>query len=78
MVLGKLKVSELIFEVPKDYAYPERGVLQLFGRAVTRHEKPAAVAPEEDQKKKKKPWFVYLQGKYEDYFGLYCLLYFFC
>ncbi|KAF4625789.1 hypothetical protein G7Y89_g12372 [Cudoniella acicularis] len=60
---GKLKVSELLFEVPRDHANPERGTLQLFARAVTKHEKSAA-APSEDERRKKdqKPWFVYLQG----------------
>lgn len=60
---GKFRVSELLFEVPKDYANPSRGSLQIFGRAVSRHEKPAAV-PSEDERRKKyqKPWFVYLQG----------------
>lgn len=56
-------MSELIFEVPKDYQYPERGNLQLFARAVTRREEPAASLTEEERRKQlKKPWFVYLQG----------------
>lgn len=62
-VIGKLKVSELLFEVPKDYANPSHGTLQLFARSVTRHEKPAApLTDDEARKKAQKPWFVYLQG----------------
>lgn len=62
-VPGKLKVSELFFEVPRDYANLDHGTLQLFGRSVTRYDEPAAVASEEESKKKsQKPWFVYLQG----------------
>ena len=61
--LGKLKVSELIFEVPRDYGYPDRGHLQLFARSVTRHETPIIPSTEEERRKKsQKPWFVYLQG----------------
>ncbi|EHL03620.1 putative proline iminopeptidase [Glarea lozoyensis 74030] len=49
---GKLRVSELLFEVPKDYTNPERGTIQLFARSVGRHEKPAAVPTEEDRRKR--------------------------
>ncbi|PBP19257.1 alpha/beta-hydrolase [Diplocarpon rosae] len=60
---GKLTVSELFFEVPKDYSNPERGTIQLFGRSVSRNEKPITVISEEERRKKaQKPWFVYLQG----------------
>jgi pimeloyl-ACP methyl ester carboxylesterase len=56
-------VKELIFEVPRDYTFPDRGTLQLFARSVCRFEKPAATPSEEDKKKgEQKPWFVYLQG----------------
>jgi pimeloyl-ACP methyl ester carboxylesterase len=62
-LLGKLKVSELLFEVPKDYGNPSLGTLQLFARSVARYEKPAApLADDELRKKSQKPWFVYLQG----------------
>ncbi len=61
--LGKLKVSELLFEVPRDYANPDRGTLQLFGRSVIRYENPTVPLSEDDRRKKsQKPWFVYLQG----------------
>jgi hypothetical protein len=60
---GKLKVSELLFEVPRDYSNPERGTLQLFGRSVTKYEKAAApLSNEENRKRSYKPWMVYLQG----------------
>lgn len=60
---GKLKVSELLFEVPRDYSNPDRGTLQLFGRSVSKYEKPAAPLSEEEARKKSyKPWMVYLQG----------------
>lgn len=60
---GKLKVSELFFEVPKDYSNPERGTIQLFARSVIKQEKPAAFLSEiERRKEHQKPWFVYLQG----------------
>lgn len=61
-IVGKLKVSELFFEVPKDYAKPDRGHIQLFARSVTRHEKPVIPLSKDEQlKKDQKPWFVYLQ-----------------
>ena len=60
---GKLNVSELLFEVPRDYSNPERGTLQLFGRSVTKYEKPAApLSEDEARKKSSKPWMLYLQG----------------
>jgi len=62
-MLGKLKVSELLFEVPKDYSNPSSGTLQIFARAVARYEKPAAIPLNEEKRKSaQKPWFVYLQG----------------
>lgn len=60
---GKLRVSELFFEVPKDYANPSLGSLRLFARSVVKHETPAVPLSDEEQKKSsQKPWFVYLQG----------------
>ncbi|KAI9877428.1 MAG: hypothetical protein M1830_003913 [Pleopsidium flavum] len=56
---GKLKVSELFFDVPKDYSKPGDGSLRIFARSVERVEKPADGGKEE---KKHLPWFVYLQG----------------
>jgi len=49
--------------VPKDYSNLSSGTIQIFARAVTRHEKPAATPLEEEKRKSlQKPWFVYLQG----------------
>ncbi|KAG9248857.1 Alpha/Beta hydrolase protein, partial [Calycina marina] len=63
LIPGKFKVSELLFEVPKDYSKPSSGSLQIFARSVIRDEKPAAFQLEEDRRKEsQKPWFVYLQG----------------
>lgn len=62
-ITGKLRVSELHFEVPKDHNNPSLGVLQIFARGVTRHEKPAAVFTEDERRKNlQKPYFVFLQG----------------
>ncbi|ESZ99588.1 hypothetical protein SBOR_0033 [Sclerotinia borealis F-4128] len=48
LIPGKLKVSELVFEVPLD---------------VIKHENPVAKPTEEEiRKSSQKPWFVYLQG----------------
>jgi hypothetical protein len=62
-IVGKLKVSELLFEVPRDYSNPDRGTLQLFGRSATKYEKPVAFLSEEENRRKAyRPWMVYLQG----------------
>jgi hypothetical protein len=61
---GKLRVTELVFEVPKDYSETSAGTIQVFARSVTRNEASAAGVLTEDERLKKaqKPWFVYLQG----------------
>jgi pimeloyl-ACP methyl ester carboxylesterase len=60
---GKLVVSELIFQVPKDYSDLSSGEVEIFACSVTRYEKPVAtLTADEQQKKDQKPWFVYLQG----------------
>lgn len=41
-LIGKLKVTEIFFEVPIDYSSPESGRLQLFARTVVKNEKAAA------------------------------------
>ena len=51
--LGKLKVAELLFEVPKDYSKPDAGTLHIFARSVEKAEKP--IDPEEE-KPKLLPW----------------------
>ncbi|KAK0673269.1 Alpha/Beta hydrolase protein [Cercophora samala] len=61
---GGFQVTELFFEVPKNYAHPRDGTIRLFARSITRHEKtipglskPAAAADEP-----RKPYMVYLEG----------------
>ncbi|KZL86661.1 proline iminopeptidase [Colletotrichum incanum] len=63
VIPGQFLVSELFFEVPKDYNNQASGVLQLFGKSVTKHERPI-VPPSETEKKQaeQKPWLVFLQG----------------
>jgi hypothetical protein len=59
---GKLKVSELFWEVPKDHSKPSGSSLQLFARSVTKYEKPIVPLSEDEEiKAQNKPWFVYLQ-----------------
>ena len=50
---GKLNVSELFFEVPKDYSNPRSGTLRLFARSVERFEKPVDTSKKEI---KQLPW----------------------
>ena len=44
---GRLNVSELFFEVPRDYAKPQSGSLRLFARSVERFEKPVDASKKE-------------------------------
>ena len=60
LCLGKLRITEHLFEVPRDYARPAAGNIQLFARSARKAEKPAD--PAEADSKKQLPWFVYLQG----------------
>ncbi|KAK3175218.1 hypothetical protein OEA41_002464 [Lepraria neglecta] len=53
-VPGRLSVSELFFEVPKDHANPSYGTLRLFARSVERFEKPIDASKREV---KQPPWF---------------------
>jgi hypothetical protein len=62
MRLGHLKVIEWIFEVPKDYLNPERGLIQVFGRSVSKDKRPAVEASKDERDKAAQlPWLVYLQ-----------------
>ena len=62
LVPGRLRVSELFFDVPLDYSLPNSNkTIRVFGRAVERVETPAAPAAA-DQKPKQSPFLVYLQG----------------
>ncbi|MCJ1273228.1 hypothetical protein MMC21_001018 [Puttea exsequens] len=53
-----MSISELFFEVPRDYTNPANGSLKLFARSVERFEKPVDAS----KKETKQPWFLYLQG----------------
>ena len=53
---GKLNVSELFFQVPKDYANPHNGSLRLFARSAERIEKPVDASKKEV---KQPPWCMY-------------------
>ena len=50
---GRMNVSELFFEVPKDYSKPQNGSLRLFARSVERFEKPVDASKKEV---KQAPW----------------------
>ncbi|KAF2714169.1 alpha/beta-hydrolase [Pleomassaria siparia CBS 279.74] len=62
IVPGKLKITEHFFQVPRDYANPSAGTIQLFARSARKFEKPADYSSTEDAKKSQLPWLVYLQG----------------
>ncbi|KAM0819607.1 putative Alpha/Beta hydrolase protein [Seiridium cardinale] len=63
VVPGKLLVTELWFEVPLDYSKPAGKKIKLFGRTVSRYERPI-VEPSAGERAKasQKPFLVYLQG----------------
>ena len=50
---GRFNVSELFFQVPKDYANPQNGSLRLFARSVERFENPVDAIKKEV---KQPPW----------------------
>ena len=50
---GRQNVSELFFQVPKDYSNPQNGSLRLFARSVERFEKPVDASKKEV---KQTPW----------------------
>ena len=50
---GKINVSELFFEVPKDHSNPSKGSLRLFARSAERFEKPVDASKKEV---KQQPW----------------------
>ncbi|KAI9760806.1 MAG: hypothetical protein M4579_001436 [Chaenotheca gracillima] len=54
IVPGKYKVSELFFDVPKDYSKPDEETLRLFARSIQKYERPAQDPPEEEAKQL--PW----------------------
>lgn len=60
---GKLRITEMFFEVPKDHSNPAAGLLKVFARSVIKHEVGAVTLSDKELKEKsQKPWLVYLQG----------------
>jgi pimeloyl-ACP methyl ester carboxylesterase len=56
-------VTELFFEVPLDHSNPSADPITLFGRSVTKYEKPIVPLPAQDREQaNQKPWFVFLEG----------------
>ena len=53
LLSGRLNVSELFFEVPKDYGNASKGTIRLFARSVERFEKPVDTSK---QDVKQHPW----------------------
>lgn len=53
VLVGRLSVSELFFEVPKDHDNPDNGKLRLFARSVERFENPVDLSKAEP---KNFPW----------------------
>ena len=60
---GRLSVSELFFEVPKDYSNHQNGRLRLFARSVERFEKPVDASKKEV---KQLPWCTHHPPKRAD------------
>ncbi|EEQ31720.1 putative prolyl aminopeptidase [Microsporum canis] len=57
-VSGRLRVSELVFDVPVDYSNPASQSLRLFARGVQRRVPGSSF----DDKERQLPWIVFLQG----------------
>ncbi|KAE8354665.1 Alpha/Beta hydrolase protein [Aspergillus coremiiformis] len=57
-VPGKLRIGELLFDVPINYSRPNDGNLRLFARSVRRLGGPFETSNDDKQL----PWLVYLQG----------------
>lgn len=58
IVPGRLKVTELFFQVPLDWSNPIGATIRIFCRAAERLETP--IVP--SQPSEPKPWFVYIPG----------------
>jgi pimeloyl-ACP methyl ester carboxylesterase len=63
VVPGQLLVTELLFQVPLDYANPSAGTITLFARRAAKHDVPI-VAPDDAENKARltKPYMVFLEG----------------
>ncbi|KAK3310564.1 Alpha/Beta hydrolase protein [Chaetomium strumarium] len=60
---GRLHVTELFFEVPKNHAKPEDGTLKLFGRCVRKYSRPIVPPSKSElEVQEKLPYLVYLEG----------------
>ena len=60
-VPGQLRVAELFFQVPLDYANPSAGNIVLFARRATKNDVP--IFPQDDDPAlAQKPYMVYLEG----------------
>jgi hypothetical protein len=53
LMLGKIIISELFFEVPKDYSQPDGRKLRLFARSVERSRNPVDLSKAEPMQA---PW----------------------
>ncbi|KAK3341541.1 Alpha/Beta hydrolase protein [Lasiosphaeria hispida] len=63
LVPGQLHVTELFFEVPRNYSQPSAGTFKLFGRTVRKHETPIIPhSPKELESMDKLPYLVFLEG----------------
>lgn len=61
-VPGQLLVTELLFQVPLDYANPAAGSITLFARRATKRERPVFPPENDDDDSSPKPYMVYLEG----------------
>ena len=66
LILGKLRITEHFFSVPRDHSTPSLGNIQLFARSCQRADTPIVPSPPDQSSSEKKqsplPWLVYLQG----------------
>lgn len=56
--IGKLRITEHFFDVPKDYNKPEAGTIKVFARSARKHE----TFPNEAKNDEQLPWIVFLNG----------------
>lgn len=56
--VGRLNITEHLFEVPRDYASPQADSIRLFARSAQKHAVPAAPSAPSPSP----PWLLYLQG----------------
>lgn len=59
-MVGKLRVTEHFFEVPKDYSRPDAGTIRVFGRSVKKHD--TSIIPDASKDKEQLPWLLFLNG----------------